>query len=799
MFRSSLVTLALMTACQPAAAPTWDVELPSSSEVTDTAPPVAPTADTDASPAATAPADDTGVAAPADDSPASSEPATPPTPPAPTGPVASPEVCGDGVDNDLDGAVDEDGVGAIVRYLDADGDGVGALAVVACPDDRATVAFGGDCDDADAGRSPLLPERCDGLDEDCDGLVDDGLAVFTSFADADRDGYGDVLSATSSCALAAGRVLGAGDCDDADALRSPSAAEVCDGDDQDCDGLVDEGVPTAPWFADLDGDGFGEVTDVVQACMQPAGRVAWAGDCDDASGATFPGAAEVCDAGDQDCDGAADEGLPTERWFADIDGDGFGDAASPFDACMQPVGHVRAVGDCDDASGATFPGAPETCDGLDQDCDAELDEGLPTGIWYADRDADGFGDDRDMIITCAVPADRSLERGDCDDASSGAYPGAGEVWYDGVDQSCDGGDDFDQDGDGVRLGEGDCDDASADVFPGAPEVWYDGVDQDCDPSTEWDQDGDGLAAAGAPVAGAEDCDDLRAYVGSLVRMWRDQDGDGFGDPAASAMQCGQPAGWVLTSTDCADRDPARSPMATEVCDGVDQDCDGAVDDAAGAHYWIDADGDGQGELGSVATQSCARPRGHVDNDDDCDDADDTTGWGFAESCDGISNDCDDDTLPDEGEACGYASWTTWGGSIYIRANAPLIMTWDQSREFCEDHGYHMWVPESVAEVDAVRAGLQRWYSASWVGARELNTAVRDSWAWDWQRGMAPVEMSAGECALWDVACLGVPFRSRFDAWDEALYLPGRSTEFAADLTTERHELFCELELNGPAR
>ena len=97
-----------------------------------------------------------------------------------------------------------------------------------------------------------------------------------------------------------------GDCDDRAADAHPGAAEICDGLDDDCDGEVDEGFPTTPWFEDADGDGFGS-TSTVEACAQPPGYTDQGGDCDDANAAAWPGAAEACDGFDDDCDGAVDE------------------------------------------------------------------------------------------------------------------------------------------------------------------------------------------------------------------------------------------------------------------------------------------------------------------------------------------------------------------------------------------------------------------------------------------------------------------------------------------------------------
>jgi len=248
-----------------------------------------------------------------------------------------------------------------------------------------------------------------------------GTPIPTVYVDADADTYGDPGTALATCFPPDDLIAVGGDCDDADPEVHPDATEVCDRIDNDCDGAIDAGATDAlTWYADADGDAFGDPAATVDACEQPDGHVADATDCDDTDHTVHPGAVEVCDTIDNDCDGGTDDLDPEgpvdpATWHPDADGDGFGDPAVSFVAC-EPEGRVADATDCDDGSTAVHPGAPEVCNaGVDDDCNPATDE---EGDW-----------DRDGASICD---------GDCDDFLGSVHPDAVEVCDNHLDDDCDG-------------------------------------------------------------------------------------------------------------------------------------------------------------------------------------------------------------------------------------------------------------------------------------------------------------------------------------------------------------------------
>lgn len=162
----------------------------------------------------------------------------------------------------------------------------------------------------------LPSETCNGVDDDCDGLIDDADPNVTGrptwYADADGDGYGDAAVSQPACSQPAGYVSDNTDCNDSDWFINPAAEEVCNGMDDDCDGLIDDDDPSVDgqitWYADADGDGYGTTANYQVSCDKPAGFVANNNDCDDTDAGINPGMTEACNGIDDDCDGLSDEG-----------------------------------------------------------------------------------------------------------------------------------------------------------------------------------------------------------------------------------------------------------------------------------------------------------------------------------------------------------------------------------------------------------------------------------------------------------------------------------------------------------
>jgi hypothetical protein len=363
---------------------------------------------------------------------------------------AAQEICNAGIDDDCDGTADDADntvTGQGTYYADGDADGYGAGdAILACSAPANTVSNNEDCDDNDNAVNPAAQEICNaGIDDDCDGSADDADNTVTGqgtyYADGDNDGYG-AGDAILACTAPANTVSNNEDCDDNDNAVNPAAQEICNaGIDDDCDGNADDADDTVTgqgtYYADGDNDGYGG--DVITACIQPIETITTGGDCNDASTDIHPGAPEVCNSIDEDCDGDIDEGVQIS-FYADNDGDGYGAGAAIL-ACTAPANTVSNNEDCDDNDNAVNPAAQEICNGgTDDDCDGSSDDAdaSTTGqnTYYTDADGDGYGAGA-PVLACPQPVNTSVNNTDCNDAATTVYPGATEL-CNSVDDDCDG-------------------------------------------------------------------------------------------------------------------------------------------------------------------------------------------------------------------------------------------------------------------------------------------------------------------------------------------------------------------------
>ena len=586
-----------------------------------------------------------------------------------------------GIDDDCDNLVDDNDpsvVNAATFYIDNDQDGFGDandIGILSCAPPPGHVPNNLDCNDENSSINPAGQEVCNGLDDDCDGLIDQadpsitGLVVW--FADLDGDGFGNPNNSVQACIQPANFVSNNNDCDDGNNTISPSSPELCNGIDDDCDGLIDGDDPDLTsatiWYFDGDMDGFGNPSNSVMACSQPIGFVGNNLDCDDSRSTVNPNSPEVCGGLDDNCNGLIDEEDPsltgTLVWYADNDGDGFGDNQNTVLSCTQPLGFVDNNIDCNDMNPLVNPMGQEVCNGFDDDCDGLIDSADPdnqgNGIWYVDADRDGFGNTDIFEISCVQPTGFVSINGDCNDNNPNINPGATET-CNSIDDDCDGfvdGNDpnlvggavWYQDADNDGWGDaavsrmdcsqpfgfvanaGDCNDSNASIFPGSTEV-CNGLDDDCDGLV----DGDDPDFSGAAT------------------WYLDADGDGFGNAANSVQECVRPAGYVDNGNDCNDGNPQINPAATETCNGVDDDCDNLTDgddpDVSGLFrtWYADLDRDGFGNENQFM-ESCTQPAGFVSNSTDCDDTNEMVFPGAIELCNGIDDDCDgllDDQDPD---------------------------------------------------------------------------------------------------------------------------------------------------------
>jgi hypothetical protein len=533
-------------------------------------------------------------------------------------------------------------------YADNDNDTFGTLnsTTLACIAPEGYVGNSADCNDNNSGIHPGITELCNGIDDDCNAAVDDGVqTVF--YADIDDDGFGDPNNTTMACSLPADYVVNSSDCNDINAAINPSAQETCNGLDDNCDSNTDETVTIYNYKDNLSGlpetttslsTGSGLkivngalIAQGASACLTgysvksfpidtlfsnalPAVEFNITPNANyQINGASFTvdlrrsgaGPAKVrlaysVNGGLNWITQGFDHDLPNAicgtttpiAWdFPDFATGGqvivriYGFKASAISGVLQVLNArfngnsclimdadndgFNTIFDCNDSplTGSTvYPGAPENCNIIDDDCDALVDEGVKL-TFFEDADNDNYGNNAVTILACTAPTGYVSSNTDCNDTVEKIHPLATEL--------------------------------------------CNAIDDDCD--SQFDE-------------------------GALATFYQDADNDSYGNLNNAVVTCPAPFGYVSNPDDCVDNNSSINPGVAESCNLIDDNCNGAIDDGVQTSFYADTDNDTFGNP-NVILLACAAPVGYVANNADCDDGNPSLQPNATETCNGIDDNC----------------------------------------------------------------------------------------------------------------------------------------------------------------
>jgi hypothetical protein len=583
-------------------------------------------------------------------------------------------------------------------YLDSDNDGFGNLSMTTqnCGQPVGYVANSTDCDDTNNQINPNATEVFDGIDNNCDLVIDEGFTLTTYYEDLDGDNYGSSVSIQSVTNPGTGYSLVSGDCDDNNNLINPNATEICDGIDNNCDLNIDENLPTFTYYLDADNDGFGDLNFTTTDCSVPAGYSVNSLDCNDANNQINPNATDIpANNIDEDCSGADAPLVPLQLGIYEFTQPS-GCPVTATSVTTQPTTATfsvfSSIGVNCQAAGNVFNNndwnttttidlteyvefsiTANQCQSLNLDrvafnhrCSAT--GGTPT--WYVRSSLDNYATDLGTGISGNnnnQNLDDTVTLGAAFDAVSNVtfrfyLTGIGTTGatfrFDNVSlygnaiaitpQTFYADTDNDGFGDlavdslscsipvGFVLNSTDCNDADSLINPNT--VWF--LDADLDTFGDASISIVSCTQPSGYVLDSTDCNDNDNQITGSIMYYVDADNDTYGDFATGALFCTNPgAGYVTNSTDCDDTNNAIFPGATEICDGIDNDCVGGIDNGLTfVTYYVDADLDG---FGTGAGQSlCTNPgAGFAIVAGDCNDTDDQINPDSPEVCDGIDNDC----------------------------------------------------------------------------------------------------------------------------------------------------------------